>query len=360
MKRFLLFAVAITTGFMFGQAPAGYYNSATGTGYALKTQLYTIIKGHNDRGYDALFECYLASDRDYFYENDGTILDIYSEKPGGPDAYTFSATATGDRCGNYSSEGDCFNREHLMPQSIFNKGYPMRSDAHHLVPTDGKVNGQRGNLPFGKVGTANWTSTNGSKRGNNLNSGYSAGYSGVVFEPIDEFKGDVARALLYFATRYEDKMAGYSHAMLNGTKNQCFSNWFKNVLITWHTQDPVSQREIVRNNAIYAFQGNRNPFVDHPEFVQAIWGMPAGTSDFEATANISIYPNPATANIINIYCELSIESLQLININGQVVKNIANPQFTDNTYTLTDLPQGFYFLKLEGGGGNVTKKIIMN
>lgn len=181
-----------------------------------------------------------------------------------------------------------------------------------------------------------------------------------MFEPIDEFKGDVARALLYFATRYEDKMQNYSHEMLNGTKTQCFSNWFKNVLLTWHTQDPVSPREITRNNAVYAFQGNRNPYIDHPEYVQAIWGTPAGTSDFEVAANISIYPNPATGNMINVYSEAVIDNLQLININGQVVKNIDAPQFSDNKYILQDLPQGFYFLKLEGAGGYVTKKIIVN
>lgn len=360
MKKFLFFVAVLSAGFAFGQIPAGYYNNATGTGYTLKTQLFNIIKGHNDRGYDALFECYKTSDRDYYYDNDGTILDIYSEKPNGPDAYTYSATSSGDRCGNYSSEGDCFNREHIMPQSVFNKANPMKGDAHHLYPTDGKVNGQRSNYAFGRVGTATWTSTNGSKKGNNLNSGYSAGYSGVVFEPIDEFKGDVARALMYFVTRYEDKVANYNHAMLNGTKTQCFSNWFKNVLLTWHLQDPVSAKEIARNNAIYAFQGNRNPFVDHPEYAQAIWGMPAGVSEFEATANIRIFPNPATGNVVNIYSEAVIESLQVININGQVVKNISNPQMNDNIYTLTDLPQGFYFIRLEGNGGSAAKKVIVN
>jgi endonuclease I len=360
MRRFLFFGAVLTSGFAFSQIPAGYYNNATGSGYTLKTQLFNIIKNHNDQGYDALYECYKTSDRDYFYENDGTILDIYSEKPNGPDSYTYSATSAGDRCGNYSSEGDCFNREHLMPQSVFNEASPMRNDAHHLFPTDGKVNGQRSNYAFGVVGTANWASTNGSKRGNNLNSGYSAGYSGIVFEPIDEFKGDVARALLYFATRYEDKMQNYDHEMLNGTKTQCFSNWFKNVLLTWHAQDPVSPREITRNNAVYAFQGNRNPYIDHPEYVQAIWGMPAGTTNFEAQANISIYPNPATDNLINVYSEVVIDNLQLININGQVVKNVAGPNFSNNVYTLTDVPQGFYFLKLQGSGGSVAKKIIVN
>lgn len=361
MKKFyLLIAAVLTSVTGFAQIPAGYYNNATGTGYTLKTQLYNIIKDHNNRGYNALYTCYQTSDRDYFYENDGTILDIYSEKPNGPDSYTFSATNTGDRCGNYSNEGDCFNREHLMPQSVFNEAAPMVADAHHILPTDGKVNGMRSNYPFGKVGTANWTSTNGSKRGNNLNSGYSAGYSGMVFEPIDEFKGDVARCLFYFVTRYENKVATWNHAMLNGTSNKAFSTWFLNVLLTWHAQDPVSAKEIARNNAVYAFQGNRNPFIDHPEYVNMIWGSAMGVEDIAALNTIAVYPNPATRQTINIYSETEIDAIELININGQVVQQISKPAFNSNTYTMQNLPQGFYLLRLDLPNGSVTKKVIVN
>ncbi len=360
MKKYFALAAALVSAVAFAQIPAGYYNNATGTGYALKTQLYNIIKGHDAKSYDALYTCYLTSDRDYFYENDGTVLDIYSEKPAGADAYNFSATTSGDRCGNYANEGDCYNREHLMPQSVFNESSPMVSDAHHILPTDGKVNGQRGNLPFGKVGSANWTSTNGSKRGNNLNSGYSAGYTGVVFEPIDEFKGDVARCLLYFATRYENQIAGWNHAMLNGTSNKVFSSWFLNVLLTWHAQDPVSDKEIARNNAVYTFQGNRNPYIDHPEYVAMIWGSVMGTDDFLAESAVSVYPNPVNGNSINIYCDKEVSDMQLISLNGQVIQHIAKPVFIDNTTTLQNLTSGFYILKIESPYGTVTKKIIVN
>ncbi len=361
MKKYhLLIAAVLTSAIGVAQIPAGYYNNATGTGYTLKTQLYNIIKGHTTKSYDALYTCYQTSDRDYFYENDGTILDIYSEKPAGTDAYTYSATSAGDRCGNYANEGDCYNREHIMPQSVFNEASPMVSDAHHVLPTDGKVNGMRNNYAFGKVGTATWTSTNGSKRGNNLNSGYSAGYSGVVFEPIDEFKGDVARCLLYFATRYENQIANWNHAMLNGTSNKVFSTWFLNVLLTWHAQDPVSAKEIARNNAVYTFQGNRNPYIDHPEYVGMIWGAVMGVEDIEALNTISVYPNPAVGQTINIYSEAEIDAIELISINGQVVQQIKKPVFNSNTYTLQNLSQGFYLLRLESAHGAVTKKVIVN
>ncbi|WP_159799458.1 endonuclease [Flavobacterium sp. MK4S-17] len=359
MKKFYLLSALIFTALSFAQIPNGYYNGATGTGYQLKTQLYNIIKGHNTKSYDALYTCYQTSDRDYFYENDGTILDMYSEKPNGPESYTFSATGSSDRCGNYQSEGDCYNREHLMPQSVFNENSPMVSDAHHIVPTDGKVNGMRSNHPFGRVGNANWTSTNGSKRGSNLNSGYSAGYSGTVFEPIDEFKGDIARCLLYFATRYENKIANWNHAMLNGTSNQVFSDWFLEVLLTWHNMDPVSPKEIARNNAVYNFQGNRNPYIDHPEYVQQIWGLPLSYDTFEKLSAASVYPNPAINNEINIYAESPLDEIELVSVSGQTVKHIKNPSATGNNYILQNLTSGFYILKFSSGDASVTRKIIV-
>ena len=265
---FLLVAFVST---LTAQIPNGYYSTATGTGYALKTQLYDIIKGHADQGYEWTF--FNANDRDFYYENDGSILDLYSENPSGYDPYNF--TVTTDQCGTYSNEGDCYNREHSFPQSWFNDAYPMRSDVHHLFASDGKVNGMRSNYPFGEVSSASYTSGNGSRLGT-ARSGL--GYSGTVFEPIDEFKGDLARAYFYMATRYQNLIAGWetnsteSNIVLNGTSDQVYEDWVITMLMDWHINDPVSQKEIDRNNAAYTYQGNRNPFVDHPEYVNAIWG----------------------------------------------------------------------------------------
>ncbi|HNQ28419.1 MAG TPA: endonuclease, partial [Aquaticitalea sp.] len=211
MKNISFFAALLATTVALGQIPTGYYSTATGTGYTLKTQLMRIIDNNNDglpneyisidRGYNALDNLYALSDLDYYYENDGTILDIYSENPNGTDPYNY--TFGEDECGNYNSEGDCYNKEHVIPQSAFGDASPMRNDGHQVVPTDGRVNGFRSNYPYGVAGTlvnqsgiSNPT-MNGSKLGNNLNSGYSAGYTGIVFEPIDEFKGDIARIYFY-------------------------------------------------------------------------------------------------------------------------------------------------------------------
>ena len=142
----------------------------------------------------------------------------------------------------------------------------MKSDAHFVVPSDKYVNAQRGNNPFGVVENATLTTTNGSKKGNNLDSGYSAGYTNTVFEPIDEFKGDIARMYFYFVTRYEDNLTSYSYDMFDGSSNKSFDDTFLNILYTWHLQDPVSSREIDRNNAIYTRQNNRNPFIKIIQF----------------------------------------------------------------------------------------------
>lgn len=355
MKKNLFFLAVLLGVNMFAQAPAGYYSTATGTGYTLKTQLYNIIKDHNSQSYNALWSLYNHSAyKDYYYENDGTLLDIYSEKPNGADAYTF--TLVSDQCGNYSGEGDCYNREHLIPQSVFNDASPMRTDGHHVVPTDGYVNGQRSNYPIGKVSSASWTSTNGSKKGSSA----VPGYSGTVFEPIDEFKGDVARIYFYFATRYQNQIASWNYAMFNGTSTQVFTNGFLDILLQWHENDPVSEMEIARNNRVYQFQGNRNPFVDNPQFVHEIWGYSSTYSrdGFEAVS-VSVYPNPASEKI-NIETDKEVQEITLINLNGQIIQQVKKPVPQGNVYSLDNLSQGFYLLKVGVDNKKITKKIIVN
>ncbi len=249
--------------YSFAQIPAGYYDNAEGqTGYSLKTTLYNIINDHTDLGYSALWTIYEESD----VRADGKVWDMYSDCN-----FTFVTDQDGGSGGTV--ECDKYNREHTFPQSWFGGSGTIRNDAFHVIPADKKVNGVRGNFAFGEVTNATYTSLNGSKLGPNTISGH----SGTVFEPIDEYKGDIARGLLYVATRYQNLIAGWEandsdgDAMLNGTSDQVFETWAMNMLIEWHTNDPVSQKEIDRNNAIYSYQGNRNPFIDHPEYVACIW-----------------------------------------------------------------------------------------
>jgi endonuclease I len=281
MKNITLLFLLLTT-LSQAQIPSGYYDTANGlNGYPLKSELSTIItNGYNGQSYGALITLYNTSDNDAYYDNGtqtNTILDMYSEIPNAADPYNWTIGMNAN-CGNYNSEADCYNREHIFPQGFFSQNEPMRSDAHHVIPSDGWVNGLRSSFPFGKVNPngANVTTTlNGSKKGPSITSGF----SGTVFEPIDEFKGDIARMLLYFATRYENNIndSGWDAANASsnnprdGSSDQFYEQWYINLLLDWHNSDQVSQKEIDRNNDVYLHQNNRNPFIDNPQYVTLIW-----------------------------------------------------------------------------------------
>ncbi|MBS7334211.1 MAG: endonuclease [Weeksellaceae bacterium] len=363
-----LFSIIIIALSHFGlaQAPSGYYNSATGTGFTLKTQLYNIIKDHNTKSYGQLWGLYTGypnafNDNWYDASDADKIMDIYSENPNGPDPYTYIPGT--NQCGNYSTEGNCYNREHLIPQSVFGERSPMVSDPFHIWPTDGKVNGERGSYPFGVVGNnVDFRSRNGSKRGNNLNSGYSAGYSGIVFEPLDEFKGDIARAYFYFATRYqENNIQSWNYAMFGGTKDKVFKDTFLKILMTWHINDPVSPREIALNNAIFTYQDNRNPFIDNPEYAQQIWGYNLGSTDFEYQERYDIdvfKKNNNTYTVTSKQDDGKIKEIYIYNLNGQLIQKIENVS-NKKSIDITNLKKGVYIIKVMGNSFEINKKIVI-
>lgn len=309
------------------QIPAGYYDSATGSGYTLKTQLHNIIDDHTVVSYDALWTHFQSTDVDNYYENNGSPLDMYSENPSGPDPYNW--TFVSDQCGNYTGEGSCYNREHSFPKSWFNDASPMYSDIFHLYLTDGYVNGRRSNWPFGEVNAPTWTSLNGSKVGP---CSY-PGYTGTVFEPIDEFKGDFARSYFYMATRYEDVVSGWSSDMLDGSSDKVYTDWALNMLIEWHTNDPVSQKEIDRNNIIYDdVQHNRNPFIDNPDYVYQIWGgTPVPSINF-VTASQQIEENIGT---YTVYLSISEAIPEAVTANLVLTGTAADPD--DYTISTTSV-----------------------
>lgn len=267
LKSFLLTAIALIA---FSPAPAqepdGYYTSCENScGSALLTKLKNKISSHTNVGYDGLWEVYNDADVD---EN-GKIWDMYSTK---------RWTQGKEHCGNYKNVGDCINREHSVPQSWFNEASPMKSDAFHVYPTDGKVNGQRSNFPYGEC--ANGTtlpSSNGVQALGKLGTCTFPGYSGKVFEPVDEYKGDFARTYFYMAACYNDRISSWGGDMFAGNSFPGFKSWVVNLLLKWHRQDPVSEKEIKRNNAVYRHQRNRNPFIDHPELAEHIWGNKSTT-----------------------------------------------------------------------------------
>ncbi len=377
MKKYILFLCVGLFGLASAQEPTGYYSTASGlTGYALKSKLAQIITaGAKDMGYGSgtggLWLAYKTTDIDKYYENDGTIIDMYSENPAANtpgisnDPYEFKwgqASVGGNQCGNYNGEGSCYNREHSLPKTYFGgiDAVPMSHDVHFIVPTDGYTNSKRGDYPYGEVSTATWTSKNGTKVGPSK----VPGYNGSVFEPINEFKGDFARMALYFVTRYEDKLTSFSQyqtasSPLDGSKNRGLQLWYLNLMLKWSEQDPVSQKEIDRNNASYTFQGNRNPFIDHPEWIEAIWGKsPLAVDDASFSKNLTIAPNPVKGNIISVTGDKDLKKFQKVfiyNMVGQNVQTIENPFQNGNTITLNNLPKGVYILKT----GELNTKFII-
>lgn len=356
MKHFYLLLLCITS-IGFAQKPSNYYNSANGlSGFALKTQLKTITtNGHIDQGYNTLLTGYVSTHSDNIvangYENDNSILLYYTENPNGVDPYVFFHGS--GQCTSPTAEGDCYNFESLVPQSAFSGTAPMKNDINHVIPTDAFVNNQRGNLPYGKVGTSTWTSLNGSKIGNSA----SSGYTGTVFEPLDEFKGDIARAIFYFATRYEDTVENYtSFPMFNGTENQALSDWAIDVLLDWHNNvDPVDQREIDRNNAVYNYQGNTNPFVDHPEYADSIWAPVLNVEEFNATS-IKLHPNPVKNDLTLDLKSEEDTKVEIFDILGKRV--YFNSINKTSTLNLQDLKTGIYIVKITQNNTTITKKLV--
>lgn len=282
MKKTLLFIFTVSVIISYGQIPPGYYNNALGlNGIPLKSQLHNIIKGHQVQTYNSLWTHFQKTD----IKPDGKVWDMYSDIPGGTPPYQYTFVI--HQCGNYSKEGDCYNREHSWPQSWFNDASPMVSDLFHVYPTDGWVNGKRSNFPYGLVQNASWVSKNGSK----LGSSGSVGYSGTVFEPIDEYKGDFARTYFYMSVRYytEDN-AWNTNDMVD--KSQ-LKPWALQQLLQWHFNDTVSQKEINRNDSVYKIQGNRNPFIDNPYYASLIWIPGSGIDKYDGIRLI-VFPNPAT------------------------------------------------------------------
>ncbi len=264
-RRILMFLTMLTFACVnsWAQGPNGsgtYYQKASGkSGSNLKTAMAGIINSHTKIGYDGLYEAYKKTDT----RADGYVRDWYS--------ITTKYRHVTDKAGSYSKEGDCYNREHSVPQSWFDgsssKSY-ITCDVVHVIPTDGYVNNRRSNYPLAEVSEATYTSNGGYCK---LGSCKTDGYSGTVFEPNDAIKGDMARMYFYMVTCYQSEAPGWGHNVFSSSYNG-FSKWALDMLMRWSKEDPIDAVEIARNNAVYEVQNNRNPFVDYPGLEDYIWG----------------------------------------------------------------------------------------
>jgi len=348
---FLLLSISLS---LFSQAPTGYYNTAVGfSEAALKTKLCTIVGPHTQRTYTNLWTDFQTTDK----RADGSVWDMYSNCP-----FIFVTNQDGGSGG--TAECQYYNREHSFPKSWMGiasgqeNSVPMGVDLFHLYPTDKYVNNARGNNPFGETATTT-TFLNGSKIG----SCSFLGYSGTVFEPTNEYKGDFARTYFYMVTAYDDKVSTWVSDQLAGNQYPALSTWSVALFLKWNSQDPVSTKEINRNNAVYGIQANRNPFIDHPELAEYIWGSKKGqlwslTSGVdEVKIEFSISPNPVQ-NELNINTNESDLSYSIFNLNGQVLSQSALN--ISRSIPVNQLQNGMYLLQLRAGSRKSIQKFIIN
>lgn len=351
MKK-IIFTLCLLSTICLAQIPLGYYNAAQGlTGNALKTALHNIIKNHNQVSYNGLWNAYKKTD----IKPNGKVWDMYSDVPSGTPPYQY--TFVTDQCGNYAVEGDCYNREHTWPQSWFNSVSGPVSDLFHIYPTDGKVNGERSNYPYGNVASPMLITLNGGKLGNCTNLGYSA----TAFEPIDEYKGDLARSFFYMSTRYYLEDATWSTS--SATNKSIILPWQMNVLLQWNQQDPVSSKEIARNDSVYyKFQNNRNPFIDNPQWADSIWTM-----DITVFVNELIYahsfavnPNPAS-NWFSITTNSTFSEdskIKITDISGKIIEEKLMTFTESEKINCSQWQAGLYFISVSNNNARSDFKFV--
>lgn len=258
------YAVPVEVNAQLRYSDSYYSSSFNKREESLKQSLKSLISGHTSLGYN--------SARDAMYMN------IDNKKNNGQGAVqnTLECPYTGRQAVGYSNRQDAqsnysFNTEHTYPQGLFSRNEPMKSDMFHLYPTDQNSNSQRGNLPFGVVSSASW-SEGGSKKGNG------------VFEPRDVHKGAVARAMMYFVIRYTD-----------------YSNFFRgqeSILRQWNTNFSPTNAERRRNDDIENYQGNRNPFIDYPQFADRITSFTSNSVNPDLVS-YDFYPKQIEVDSIN-------------------------------------------------------------
>ena len=265
-------ACLLTSAAVFADAPAGYYSSLDGkSGESLKNQLHDIIAPHTQLTYSSLWNYFPQTDA-YPEQVNGKLIvwDMYSDNWNTLKYFYYGGTRG-------------LNREHSVPKSWWGNSGSSNSDIEkflagtdlmHLFPSDGPANSAKSNYPLGVVDVS--TFSNGVSTVGYPVTGQGGG-SSRVFEPDDEYKGDFARVYFYMATCYQDYTWKYTYMFIDKSSSYLsLKPWAYNMLLEWAREDPVSQKEIDRNDAVYRIQGNRNPFVDDPMLMEYIWGNRQG------------------------------------------------------------------------------------
>jgi len=347
--------------------PPGYYDPAVGlTGPALQEALHDIIDNHTNISYDAIWLAFFTTDDRY--GNETIVWDMYSDTPGETPPYEYTLGDDQNQSGSASGEGESYNREHSWPRSWFGDSSPMNTDLFHIVPTDTYVNSKRGNEPYGEVSSPTWESWNGSRLGP---CSY-PGYTGTAFEPIDGYKGDFARNYFYMATRYLGEDTTWpGSAMADGA---VLEPWAEEMLIGWHINDPVSTKETDRNDAVYAIQNNRNPFIDHPEYVFWIYDPTSVEGGEFQIASVVLHqnvPNPfnGMTTIGFTLPQAAMTTITVYDISGKLVSTlIEHSQLAEGYHEMTwsgrrasgePASAGIYFCRLSTPGETITLRMLI-
>lgn len=268
---------------------ADYYAPINGgqTCCNLKSSLHQLIRQQRKIDYTSsdydVWDAILQTDLRSNDAGTATIIwDVFTDFPHTTGEYELDPCTDKDQGSCPGGEGGCYQREHSFPKSWWGGGTTNSdtsyTDLHHILPSDGSLNASKSNLPPGIVTLPSRTGSNGFMVGDNPSLPCSSSY----FEPIDEYKGDYARMYFYMACRYESDWASWQSLSPEGScammSNSCtaYAPWLLQILLNWHANDPVSSKELDRNNAVYSIQGNRNPFIDHPEWIGQIWGDALG------------------------------------------------------------------------------------
>lgn len=349
-------------------APANpYYNGFnwTLTGTALKNALAAKITTTHTKFLTYAEDWSATQATDLNPTNSNDVLLVY-----GFSSNTCPTSTSDDndhRERNVNSNGGAntceWNREHVYAKSL---GTPVLvdgaltsadsdagEDAHHIRSADVDRNANRGNSKFA-AGTGN---------SGNVTGGW---------YPGDEWKGDIARMMMYMYLRYGTQCLPINVG--TGSTVASDSNMLQ-LFLQWNADDPVSQYEDNRNtyhgntSNTYA-QGNRNPFIDNPYLATVIWGGPIAenrwptvflsSQSFLTDTAIQVYPNPTNNGTVFIQTTESIELVRIMNVNGQVIRVIDNPLFNENVFEISNLQQGFYLLELRNSKGTLTKKVVVN
>lgn len=349
-----------TYGVVQTNIPQGYYDQANNlSSDELKEALHQIISNHVIFPYTSnstdTWDILQESDQDP-NENNNMIL-----------VYTGRSQEKGyrDGSGNYSqyengngTQSNSWNREHIWPKS---HGFPDEddnayTDVHNLKPCDRSVNSSRGTKDFDFGGNQH------SEASDCLTDSDS-------WEPPDYVKGDIARILFYMVVRYDPGVDHENNTFDLELVNYTTPNNTEPILgklsslLDWHLSDPVDDFEINRNEIIFGFQQNRNPFIDHPNLVNYLWGDNVGlvwndnlTVPENEIIKTIIYPNPSSG-IINFSSDMEDEIIEIFNLNGQ---NILNKIIDSSNSVELDLPSGIYFLRSNTKSGIYNSKLIIN